>query len=174
MTADLGLWVWGAIIAFWVISSIIGAIRRGGKRVAQGAAVQSADLGQSSSDLSTQSVNTARAADVGQEVLAEIQAARRAAATLTVSATRAAAQRSAPAVVTSASQALAATLENVLDARTSDTMSGLPSPVVHRHGLQGLPAALHAPGGLAFAVLSATIVGPCTALKTAPQEPGGW
>jgi hypothetical protein len=169
MAADFGLWVWGAIIAFWVISSVVGALRRVKK------AAQSSDLGQSSSDLSAKSLDAPQTLDAGQELLAQIQAARRAAATLTVSATRAASRASAPAVVTSAGQALAATLENVLDTRTSqDTMASLPSPVAHRQGLQGVPAALHAPGGLAFAVLSATILGPCTALKSEPQEPGGW
>jgi hypothetical protein len=169
MVADFGLWVWGAIIAFWVISSVVGALRRVKK------AAQSSDLGQSSSDLSAKSLDPAQTLDAGQELLAQIQAARRAAATLTVSATRAAARSVAPAVVTSAGQALAATLENVLDTRPSvDSMSGLPAPVTHRQGLQGVPVALHAPGGLAFAVLAATILGPCTALKSEPQEPGGW
>jgi hypothetical protein len=196
LIADTGLWVWGAIIVFWIAMSIVGAIRRGAKNLAQGVETEAqaveqspaaqrlgasarqmtddaqADLGHSSSDLSTQSVSAGQVVDVGKQLLAQIQAARQAAATLTVSAARAAAPRSA---TTAAGQALTATLENVLDARAAqDPMSGLPLPVQHHRGLQGLPAFLHAPGGLAFAVLSATVIGPCTAQKSGPQEPGGW
>jgi hypothetical protein len=196
--ADISVWVWGVIIAFWVVSSIIGAIRQGAKKVVQSAessataleqsptgrrlagATQQmgddarADLNQSSTDLSTRSLGPAQAVDVGKELLAQIQAARQAAATLTVRASRGA-SASAPSVVTSADQALAATLSNVLDMRGAQSEStSLPAPVQHHVGIQGLPALLHGPGGLAFAVLSATVIGPCTALKTVPQEPGGW
>lgn len=200
LLADFSVaWLWGAIFVIWLVASIVGAIRQAAKRAAQAAestavtaveqspAVQRlasasrqiaddarADLDESSSGLSTQAVGRAQAIDVGKELLAQIQAARQAAGTLTVSAARAAAQPSQRAASTSAGQALAATLSNVLDTRAGQVDSSMPAPVQHHVGIQGLPAMLHAPGGLAVAVLAATIVGPCAALKSAPQEPGGW
>jgi len=40
--------------------------------------------------------------------------------------------------------------------------------------LAALIARLSTPSGLAFAIVAATIVGPPPALRTQPQEPGGW
>jgi len=179
---DIRVWVWTVIVLFWLATTVMSAIRRRARAGGSAAAAPPDDvpasaqrLDQRSTELSDQSTAPAQGMDVAKALLAQIQAARQAAGTLTVSAARAAAQPSRPAAVTSAGQALAATLSNVLDVQTAQPdLSGLPAPVQHHVGIQGLPAALHAPGGLAFAVLSATVVGPCQALKTAPQEPGGW
>jgi hypothetical protein len=181
--ADFTVWVWGVLLVFWIVSALIGVIRRGVKTVTRAAqAAQpsaaggddgqpTARLATGSSDLGARSLGPAET--LGKELLTQIEAARQAASTLTVSGARAAAHSWQPAALTSAGQALAATLSNVLDIRgTSSDSTGLP---MQSHSvIQGLPVLLHAPGGPALAVLSATVIGPCTALKTAPQEPGGW
>jgi hypothetical protein len=75
----------------------------------------------------------------------------------------------------SARQPLTATVQSVLDKQTvPDAQVSASAQVVRPSFTAGLGPALHAPGGLAFGILAAAVLGPPTALKTEPQEPGGW
>jgi len=58
-------------------------------------------------------------------------------------------------------------------------MSALPepkqlAPAAPTVDLSDLTSRLGTPAGLAFAVVAATVVGPPQALRTEPQQPGGW
>jgi hypothetical protein len=139
--ADMGGWIWAAIILFWIVTSAVSALRRGLKQVrtavpeeiavAEQDAEQlpqvrrmstatreitdevRADLTQATTDFGSSTSATGVEAAL-RDVAADIQAAK-AAATLTVSAARAAA--TSPAVHVSAGQALTGTLASIHDLR---------------------------------------------------------
>jgi hypothetical protein len=201
--ADMGGWVWAAIILFWIVTSAVSALRRGLKQVRTAVpeeiAVGEQDVEQLPQvrrmSTATREINDDVRADLTQamsdfggaggaeaalrDVAADIQAAK-AAATLTVSAARAAA--ASPAVQVSAGQALTGTLTSILDLRAGaqSLMAPLLAPSAQQPALAtafvgGEPAtAFHTPAGLAFAIVAQAVIGPCAGLREEPIQPGGW
>jgi hypothetical protein len=201
--ADMGGWVWAAIILFWIVTSAVSALRRGLKQVRTAVpeeiAVGEQDVEQLPQvrrmSTATREINDDVRADLTQamsdfggaggaeaalrDVAADIQAAK-AAATLTVSAARAAA--ASPVVQVSAGQALTGTLTSILDLRAGaqSLMAPLlapsaPQPALATAFVGGEPATVfHTPAGLAFAIVAQAVIGPCAGLREEPIQPGGW
>lgn len=197
--ADSGWWVWLVVVAFWIVVNIVSTLRRGfaqlkDRGVSAEAEAQTAvsdleqtpqlrsiaaatrqlyedarsDVVQQTSSLGTESFG-AQAADVARDVLTDVRSAK-AAATLTVSQARAdAALHMAP---VAAGQALTATLGSLLDMRAGGlgAVAAVPSSALSFDPA----AALRTPSGVTFAIVAATIIGPCVALRDGPMQPGGW
>jgi len=166
MLADAGAWIWGAVILFWLITSIVGSLRQAAKRAAQSTetVVTTAEQQPDMQRLQTlaRQVTPAQDGGIGTQIVQQIRAARDAARA------QALPPMQLPDTVSSARQELAATLRSALDTPAATVQPVRPSFTA------GLGPALHAPGGLAFGILAAAVLGPPTALKTEPQEPGGW
>src|SRR5215470_15748667 len=84
MLADTNLWIWGVILLFWAVISIVRALRQAANRAAQSAetvvttAEQRPDV-QRIETLARQ-VTPGQAEDIGRQILEQIRAAREAAA----------------------------------------------------------------------------------------------
>jgi hypothetical protein len=201
--ADMGGWIWAAIILFWIVTSTVSALRRGLKQVRTAVPEEIAVAEQDAAQLpqvrrmstATREINDDVRADLTQamsdfgsaggaeaalrDVAADIQSAK-AAATLTVSAARAAA--ASPAVQVSAGQALTGALTSILDLRAGaqPLMAPLFAPGPQQVApasafVGGEPAtAFHTPAGLAFAIVAQAVIGPCAGLREEPIQPGGW
>jgi hypothetical protein len=181
LESDFTVWVWGILIAFWIISSAVTAIRRMVKRAGAdvGQVAQQAEATPEGQRL-THTVQSIGAQAQATAVAAELEMQVKAAAT--------AAARTAPPMGHAPALVAAALVRQPLLSELADTLGQLadqggaqaPAPMTTVPQLVASGASpsrlaqFAGPSGLAAAIVAAAVIGPCAALRSEPIEPGGW
>ncbi len=181
LAADLGGWITLVFIAFWLVSGIFTSIRRAIRtaqanapaRTIAAPATTTATISDDTSQAPDSSTRAQRLEHVIQAIAAKAQASTAAAELQQKLRALSTGASTAPAMghgqVMSDLRALAA--PSASSASVPITMDVERSTSVDRAGGRMNSTA---PFDLAQAVINAAIVGPCVALRSAPQEPGGW